>query len=60
MYPVINDRMINEYEAVDGMKTGRRNQSTLRKPAPVPLFHNKSHMPTPGIEPGLPWWEASS
>jgi hypothetical protein len=29
--------MIDEYEAFDGMRTGRGNRSTRRKPAPVPL-----------------------
>jgi hypothetical protein len=33
----INDRMINEYGAVGGMGIGKENQSTWRKPAPVPL-----------------------
>jgi hypothetical protein len=33
-------RMIDEddYEAVGGMRIGRGNRSTRRKPAPVPLF----------------------
>jgi hypothetical protein len=30
-------RMIDDYGAVDGMRIGRGNQSTWRKPAPVPL-----------------------
>jgi hypothetical protein len=29
---------------------GRGNQSTWRRPAPLPLFHLKSHMITPGLE----------
>jgi hypothetical protein len=33
----VDDMMINDCGAVDGMKTGRENQSTLRKPTPVPL-----------------------
>jgi hypothetical protein len=37
-----------------GMKFGRENGSTGRKPAP-----DKSHLTTPGLEPGLPLWEAS-
>jgi hypothetical protein len=42
-----------------GMKIGRRNRSTRRKPAPVPLIHHKSHLTSPGIEPGPQRWEAS-
>jgi hypothetical protein len=33
----INDRMINDYGAVGGMRIGKENQCTCRKPAPVPL-----------------------
>jgi hypothetical protein len=33
----IDDRMIDEHEAVCGMKIGRGNRCTRRKPAPVPL-----------------------
>jgi hypothetical protein len=33
----INDRIIIEYGAVGGMRIGRGNQSTWRKPEPVPL-----------------------
>jgi hypothetical protein len=33
----VDDRMIYEYEAVGGMRIGRRNRSTRRKPSPVPL-----------------------
>jgi hypothetical protein len=32
-----DDRMINEYGAVGGMKIGRGNRITRRKQAPVPL-----------------------
>jgi hypothetical protein len=34
----VGDRMINKYGAVGGMRTGRGNQSTRRKPISVPLF----------------------
>jgi hypothetical protein len=44
---------------IGGMKIGRGNRSTRRKPAPAPLFHHKSHMTRPGLEPGQPRWEAS-
>jgi hypothetical protein len=43
----------------DGMKIGRGNRSSRRKPAPVPLLSiTKSNMPRPGFEPGPPRWEA--
>jgi hypothetical protein len=47
-------RMIDDYEcgAVGGMKIGRGNRSTRRKPATAPLFRYKSHMTWPGLEPG--------
>jgi hypothetical protein len=34
---VIDD---GDYEAIGGMKIGKGNRSTRRKPAPVPLFHH--------------------
>jgi hypothetical protein len=34
---IINDKTISECEAVGGMRTGKGNQSTQRKPAPVQL-----------------------
>lgn len=33
----IDDRVINEYGVVDGMRIGRGNRNTRRKLAPVPL-----------------------
>jgi hypothetical protein len=38
--------MIDDYEcgAVSGMKIGRGNKITQRKPAPMPLFYQKFHM----------------
>jgi hypothetical protein len=44
--------------AIGGMKIGRVNRSTLRKPAPAPFVHHKSHMTRPGLEPGPSRWEA--
>jgi hypothetical protein len=42
-------RMIDDYYgAVDGMRIGRGNRSTLRKPAPVPRC-------SPQISHGLTW-----
>jgi hypothetical protein len=43
-----------------GMKIGRGNRSTRRKPGPEPLCPpHKSHLTRPGLEPGPPRWEAS-
>jgi hypothetical protein len=39
----LNEKMSNEYGAVGGMRIGRGNGTTLRKTAPVPLYH-KCHM----------------
>jgi hypothetical protein len=33
----IHDVLIREYGEISGMKTGRGNRSTRRKPAPLPL-----------------------
>jgi hypothetical protein len=54
-------RMISEGDCgeIGGMKIGRGNRSTLRKPAPAQLVHHKSHMTRPGFQPGPPRWEAS-
>jgi hypothetical protein len=39
----------------------RRNRSSRRKPAPAPLLSiTKSHMTTPGFEPGPSRWEAGN
>jgi hypothetical protein len=40
VYYLFNSRMISQYETVGGMKIGRRNQSTQRKPAPVMVCHS--------------------
>jgi hypothetical protein len=44
--------MIDEDDcgATGGMKIGRGNRSTRRKPAPAPLVHHKSHMTRTGLE----------
>jgi hypothetical protein len=53
-------RMIDDdYEAVGGMRIGRGNRSTRRKPAPVPLFppqipHDLTWDRTPGRRGGKP------
>jgi hypothetical protein len=47
-------QMIDEgdCEAIGGMKIGRGNRSTRRKPAPAPLCPPQSHMTRPGLKPG--------
>jgi hypothetical protein len=42
----------------DGMKIGKGNRSSPRKPAPALLLSTKSHMTRPKFEPGPPRWEA--
>jgi hypothetical protein len=42
-----------------GMKIGRGNLSTRRKPTPVPLWPPQIPLAIPGPEPGPPRWEAS-
>jgi hypothetical protein len=44
---------------IGGMMIGRRNRSTRRKPAPVPLCLPQTSYAVPGREPGPPRWEAS-
>jgi hypothetical protein len=41
---IIDDRVINEYDAVVGMRTSRRHRSIQSKPTPVPLLYHKSYM----------------
>jgi hypothetical protein len=33
----VNDRTINEYGAIGGIRTGRGNQGTWGNPTPIPL-----------------------
>jgi hypothetical protein len=44
-----------------GMKIGRGNRSTRRKPYPGPrhVVYHKSHLTRPRLDPGPPRWEAS-
>jgi hypothetical protein len=45
---------------VGGMKlVGRGNRSTRRKPVPAPLCPPQIPLARPGMEPGLPRWEAN-
>jgi hypothetical protein len=43
--------------AVSGMKFGRGNRITRRKPAQRHFVHHKSQMTRFGLEPGPPLWE---
>jgi hypothetical protein len=46
--------------AIGGMKIGRGNRNIRKKNLPQRHFvHYKSHMTSPGLEPGPPRWEAS-
>jgi hypothetical protein len=42
-----------------GMKIGRGNRSTRRKPASAPLCPSQIPLARPGLEPGPPRWETS-
>jgi hypothetical protein len=44
---------------IGGMKIGRGNKSTRRKPAQCHFIHHKSYITRPGFETGAPRWEAS-
>jgi hypothetical protein len=48
----------DDYGAISGIIDDRGNRSTLRIPAPVLLFHHKSHLIRPELERGPPRWEA--
>jgi hypothetical protein len=43
-----------------GMKIGRGNRSTRRKPAPAPLYPPQIPLARPGLQPGPPRWEAAT
>jgi hypothetical protein len=44
---------------IGGMKIGRGNRSTQKKPAQCHFVHHTSHMIRPELEPRPPWWKAS-
>jgi hypothetical protein len=52
---------VGDYDGgeIGGMKIGKGNQSTQRKPAPVPLCPPQTQLALPRYEPGPLWWEAS-
>jgi hypothetical protein len=54
-------RMIDDGDcgAISGIKIGKGNRSTPRKPAPFHFVNQKSHMTWPRLEPGPPRWETS-
>jgi hypothetical protein len=45
-------RMNTEWGAVGGMRIGKVNRSTRRKPTPILRCPHRSHMIRPSIEPG--------
>jgi hypothetical protein len=51
-----NPQMIDEGDcgAIGGMKIGRGNRCTRRKPSQRHFVHHKSYMARPGLEPGPP------
>jgi hypothetical protein len=51
----VNYRMINEYGAVDGMRTDRGNRCTYKKPPQCHFVHHRS--PRPETEPCLLQWK---
>jgi hypothetical protein len=54
--PAPGDRDDGEF---GGMKIGRGNRSTRRKPVPAPLCPPQIPLARPRLEPGPPRWEAS-
>jgi hypothetical protein len=57
---ILDDGIINEYEAVGGMRTGTGNHSTRRKPAPSDILSATNPTRPRGIEPGSWQWEADT
>jgi hypothetical protein len=55
IWPIVPAPDNEDCVTVGGMRTGRRNQSTQEKPAPMPLC--PPQIPH-GLEPGPPRWEA--
>jgi hypothetical protein len=51
--------MVDDYGAVGGMRMGRGKPKYAEKTCPQRHFiYHKSHMTSPGLERGPPWWEA--
>jgi hypothetical protein len=46
--------MINEYEAVRGIKIGKGNRKTCRNLVPIPICPPQIHIDCLGIKPGSP------
>jgi hypothetical protein len=49
-----------EYGAVDGMRTGKRNQSAHKNQPKCHIVHHKFCVTLRWIEPSLPWLEPSN
>jgi hypothetical protein len=45
---------------IGGMKIGRGNRSTRRKPAPAPHCSPQIHMPRPVLNPGRSGWKPAT
>jgi hypothetical protein len=51
-----DDRMINGYEVVDGVRIGMGNKCTQENLPQCYSVYHKPHMTQPRTEPGSPWW----
>jgi hypothetical protein len=51
-YVALDDRMINEFRAVDRMRIGKGNLNIRRDPVSVHFFFHKSHITSHRISPG--------
>jgi hypothetical protein len=58
-WPIIVPAPGNYNREFGGIKTGKGNRSTRRKPAPAPLRPPQIPLARHGLEPGPPRWEAS-
>jgi hypothetical protein len=58
-WPIVPDPGDCDDKEFGGMKIGRGNRSTRRKPALAPLCPPQIPLARPGLEPGPPRWEAS-
>jgi hypothetical protein len=58
--PIVPTLGDNDDGEIGGMMIGKGNQSTRRKPAPVPHCPPQTPHALPRREPGLQRWEASN
>jgi hypothetical protein len=57
-WPIILTSGDYEDGEFDGMMIGTGNQTTLRKPVPMPPYPPQIPLARPGLELGPPGWEA--